>query len=548
MNPRSPRLRCASTLISALLLCFGNERDAAAEPRSKADTPSASQQRQTRASQVERGFFIDQRGRRVAFEPLYEGWFGAQRYELYPLRAILENIGLLGVEVALYWSDPSSNFVDWQFPDLGSKLTSREAFRFDDNLLRTNYVYHPFAGTIHYVTTRANGFGVLPSFAAAAGSSAIYELLLEWKELVSLNDLVVTPFGGTAMGEFFYQLGNYINSEPVDAESHSGVGEVLHEGVEATLGLPRDLHDAIDSPRPPPSVPKDNLGLSSAYFHRFRALAALESIDTPSGPAGPLLGWDLDFALAAMPGFLRVGKFKRSFSNGNFTSFQGRLLFARGAHDSELLFDSHLFGRYEQDVRAAADGKSGYANEVALAVGLDYFTTAARHRGDAYGIVHLLKPTERLWLELGPAQLHFATEAAIDFAAVHSIAYETYAQVYGEEGTKSSLQRHGYAHAWGFSGGALATLAYGGLELGARARFGHYESLEGADRTQEEVTQEMHGTEDILRVSSYLRAEPTRSPFAGKLELAVDSRRSSLREIIGKRRDVRFLTAFGLRF
>jgi hypothetical protein len=351
-----------------------------------------------------------------------------------------------------------------------------------------------------------------------------------------------------AMGEFFYQLGNYLNSEPPSGRSHAGVGEALHQSVKATVGLPRDLHNALDTPGSPPSVPRDNLGLSSAYWHRFRVLGAVETLSNHRGPFGPLLGWDGSFELAAMPGFLRVGQFERAFSNGNFSSFNVRLAFAGGAHDSELSFDSHLFGHYQQDFQAAADGKRGYANEAALGVGLDYLTRSARGQNDAYGVVHLLRSTERVWFALGPLLLNFNLDLAVDFASLHSIAYESYVEPYSPKGSKSSLLRHGYAHSWGFSGGMAAALQMGGLELGARARWGRYESIEGAERYEEDVTRAPHGTETLLGIAAYLRVEPAGSPFSGKVELARDLRFSSLGALDEQQSDNRFLTALGLRF
>jgi hypothetical protein len=535
---KSWKRRAARWLFAAAVALFTlSETAAHAEPAPEIEPETFDQ-----------GFYLDSRGARVPFEPMYERWFGSSRYTLSPVRTVLENIALLGMEASLYWVNWRSSTVDWQYPDLAAKLSSREAFRFDDNLLTTNYVFHPFAGTTHYVVTRANGFGVLGGFAGAVGSSAVYELVLEWKEVVSMNDLVVTPFGGMAMGEFFYQLGNYLNSEPPSGRSHAGVGEALHQSVKATVGLPRDLHNAIDTPRPPPSVPRDNLGLSSAYWHRFRVLAAVESLSNHRGLFGPLVGWDGSFELAALPGFLRVGQFERGFSNGNFTSFNVRLAFAGEAHDSELSFDSHLFGHYQQDFRATAHGKRGYANEAALGVGLDYLTRTANGQSDAYGVVHLLRPTERVWVTLGPLLLNFNLDLAADFAGVHSIAYETYVEPYSPEGSKSSLLRHGYAHSWGFSGGTGAALQADGLELGARARWGRYESIEGAERYEEDVTREPHGSETLLKVAAYLRVEPARSLFSGKVELARDLRFSSLGALDEQRSENRFLTALGLRF
>lgn len=350
------------------------------------------------------------------------------------------------------------------------------------------------------------------------------------------------------MGEFFYQLGNYINSEPSPGRSHAGVVEGLHQGVKTTVGLPRDLHDAIDRPEPPLSVPRDNLGLSSAYYHRFRVTAAEELIATDGDEFGPLVGWDARFELGAMPGFLKLGRFERSFSNGNFTSFSSRLLFASGSHDSELDFDSHLFGHYQQNFAAAAGGKRGYANELALGVGLHYLTQSSPGGSDAYGVVHLLKPVERAWFALGMVELQVAVEAAVDFASIHSLAYPRYVELHGEEGTKSSLLRHGYAHALGMSGAASLALKAGGLELGARTHVGQYGSLDGAERFEEKVTLAPHGTETLFRSVAYLSAEPGGSIVAGRIELSSDWRRSSLGSLDARRKTVRLLSALGVQF
>jgi hypothetical protein len=123
------------------------------------------------AEPAREGFYYVPSGARVPFEPTYEGWLGSGRYQPNYARAVVENGILLLLELGVYWFDPDLNIVDWQFPDVGAKLTSREAFRFDDNLMQTNYLFHSFAGASHYVFTRTNGLGVLGSFGAAALSS-----------------------------------------------------------------------------------------------------------------------------------------------------------------------------------------------------------------------------------------------------------------------------------------------------------------------------------------------------------------------------------------
>ncbi|HVJ21084.1 MAG TPA: DUF3943 domain-containing protein [Polyangiaceae bacterium] len=463
------------------------------------------------------------------------------------MRAGLEHLAVFGLELGIYWFDPDTNVVDWQFPDLQSKLMHREGFRFDDNLMQTNYVFHSFAGATHYVVSRANGFGVAGSFASAVASSAFYELVLEWKEIVSFNDLIVTPFGGSAMGEFFYHLGNYLGSEPVPA-SRSFVGYAAQGGARGIVGGPRLLHDAIDDPASPPWIQPDNLGLSTAYAHRFRVMFARDTFRGSSSRLDGLLAADGEFELAAMPGFLRPGRFGLWYTNGNFTSFNARLGYENGSREVELDFDAHFVGWYAQDLRALSDGVSGHAHEASFGTGMHYVDRILFGERDQYGIIHLARAGQKLWLRSEPLRFELAVDASPDFASVKSQAYDEYAARFGREGTKSSLLRHGYFHGWGLSAGASAKLGVGPVEVGARARHGRYEAIDGAERVQEEVTSEPDGSETITEVGASVGFEPKDAPIVTELEYARTSRNSALSWLSASRTWRRFTAAVGVRF
>ncbi len=81
--------------------------------------------------------------------------------------------------------------------------------------------------------------------------------------------------------------------------------------------------------------------------------------------------------------------------------------------------------------------------------GLRFVSQQLLGREDQFGIVHLFAPVQRLWWRIGPALVTLDADVAPDFASLHSQAYESFAERYGREGTKSSLRRHGYFHGWG---------------------------------------------------------------------------------------------------
>lgn len=481
---------------------------------------------------------------------MYDGFFGSERYRPRYVRAALENAGLLAFEFVLYWWQPASNTIDWQFPDLGAKLTSGESVRFDDNMERTNWTLHPVAGGMHYGFTRANGFGIPASFFAAALSSTLYEAVFEWREVVSINDLIVTPFAGMALGEFLFHLGDYLNSEPVRPrmlDEVVGLGPLGRDVAGGTFGFVRRTHDPGDEPRLP-LLADDSLGYSSAYAHRFRLLAGYDMVANDQGKTGSLAVVSAGAELAAMPGFLRPGRISTWFSNGNFTSMDVRVAFDSDLRDVDLLVDSHLFGHFAQSFDAVAGGMSGSAHELAVHTALHYVDRWLLGRRDTYPMLHLLGPVGTFWIGHGPTMVRLSADVSPDFAAPRSLAYESWSNRFGMQGTKTSLQSHSYYFAWGVSAGASTTVSFHGLTLGARGRYGHYESIDGAERAVEEVTREPHNTDDILELAGTLGYEPPRSVFSVGVTAAHFARLSNMAPVTTVRSDQRVGVAVGLAF
>lgn len=495
-------------------------------------------------------YFIDHAGRRLSFTPTYEAWFGPDRRPRNYIRAGVENGIIFLLELAFYWYDPDANAIDWQFINLESKLSTSDAVRFDDNLMRTNFVYHSFAGNTHYLFTRVNGFGVAESFGVAAASSVLYELVLEWRELASINDMIVTPLGGLSVGEFFNQLGDYLNSEPAhpEVEVRQSLGLLARDAAQVTIGLPRKVHDAFDDAPKPPPLEADNLGLSSAYHHAFRLHLELATAENEKNAKQQMYGIGGSFELTAMPGFLRPGQFERWFYDGNFTASEVRYAFGGRDRDFELRFDTGVAGWYTQHIVSAPGGRRGFANALAIGSGFRYASRDSFGRTDQFGIVHVLRPQEKAWMLLGPARLRLAADLSPDFASLHSAAYEAYAAAYGKDGTRASLARHGYFHGWGISAGAAVGLEVEQASLTGRARYGHYESIDGLERNEEEITRAQHAVESVTDLGARLSLEPADSPVSGYVEAVETLRHSVIGRFHVDRADRRLSVALGLLF
>lgn len=491
--------------------------------------------------------FLDVRGNRVPFSSTYDAWFGRSRYSPNCLGALTENLVIAGLENFVYWFDAASSGVDWQYPDLASKLSSREVFRFDDNLPRTNFLLHPAAGGAHYLFTRVNGFGVPASFGVAAAFSALYELVFEWREVVSINDLVVTPVGGLAFGEFLNQLTGYLNSAPaaVRVSVRRDAGTVVRGLAAGTLGFPRAVRSNTSEPR---ALAKDSLGLSSAYRHDFQALGGVGWVETGADRAERLALFDARAALWAMPGMLRPGRFGTWFWDGNFTRMRLRLGSSDSSRHVDLSFESDLFGYYGQDIGLQSSGVAGGAYTFGATTALRYVDRLWLGRRDIHAALAPLRPSARLWFKRNSSSVEFSGGLGPEFSEIRSLAYETWSAVFGAEGTKSSLRRHGYYHALGLSGHAGVELASGGAALGGAVRYSRYESIDGLERMQEEVTRDVHGTDGVLELSAYLAVQPPQSIAFARLEADWIRRTSEMDPVRVTRSDQRYGILAGVRF
>ncbi|HEX7671010.1 MAG TPA: hypothetical protein VF395_15550, partial [Polyangiaceae bacterium] len=163
-------------------------------------------------------------------------------------------------------------------------------------------------------------------------------------------------------------------------------------------------------------------------------------------------------------------------------------------------------------------------------------------------LIHLLGPAARFWIDRGPVQLRLSADIAPDFAAPYSLAYEEYARAFGEEGAKSSLRAHKYYFSLGASAGVNAAVSISGFSAGVDARYGRYESIDGRERMQEQVTHEEHLHDEILELAGNLSFEPEGTPLALRLETAHFGRRSHMAPFTVRRSDERLGVALGVHF
>ena len=471
------------------------------------------------------GHFVDRRGTTRPFAPEYGTWFKARRPDY--LRAAGEALLLTGLGTAYYWLDPLSNATDWDDPTLGEKL-SGEAVTFDNNLQSTNFILHPIAGATVYGFSRLSGLGVYASFGYGVASSLVWEYLLEWREMVSVNDLVFTSFGGVALGEFLFHMGEYASSAPWNTRFSNQLAAY-------TLGGPHKLHAGTQARYPTTDLPPDSLGFSSAYWHRFAlgyGFGAMQNDDRRSANVHAI---NLGAELVAMPGFLRPGDFEIGFDEGNFTEGGIRLLLDEdGLAEADGRVAAVLVGYFSNQFGPS----EGSAKMIGVSTELRYYDSWRLGRRDGFAFIHLPGPTVGLWARTDKIGVQARSSGSVDFAAIYPVAFEPWAARFGTAGLKSVLAKENYVYAFCGSTRNQVSASIGPFGLGGNADFALCRSIQGLDRTQALVSRDVPSTDLVLELGAFVSA-PKLGPFELRLEADELRRRGSMGRVEAERVDRR---------
>jgi hypothetical protein len=487
------------------------------------------------------GYFFDINGERHPFRPAQAAWFND--YEPKPdyVRAMVEVAIILGLQTISYWARPAANQFDWDDPTFTNRL-NLTAVRFDNNLAFTNFFLHPLSGALSYWFARMNDVSVPISELYAIVASIVWEFALEWREEVSINDLIVTPAGGIPAGAFAAVLSDYLSSTPETPT-------IPKQTAEAVLGFPRLMHPwRVDPNAHAGRLPPDSLGFSSAFWHRFRVGFETSAVSVENRK-DQLNGFQVDGELVSMVGFLQPGRFYKVFAHDNFTEAHFRIGFtSRGNTDVQFRTSATLVGWYSQNFRSVRHGVAGHGVMVGIPYGLRYVERTYAQSHDMFGNVNLFGISSGLWLGFGGLRLRALGDVHYDFGSAHSLAFPQYKLLHPHQELKSVLEIQGYDYGVGPFARMRAEVSIDGVTLGGYFDYGFLRMIGGLDRWEEQNPFETNGHESIFEYGTWLRYEPLRFPFYVTGALDFTSRTSKLVDVTTERLDKRMGASIGLSF
>lgn len=381
---------------------------------------------------------------------------------------LLEQLSVLVPPMAYYWSSTHEQAIDfdmdWDWRSWRRKLTSTDAFILDTNVWEANALRHPLAGYMSYGIGRTNGYSPLASVGMAFGSSVAWEYLVEYKELISINDIVTNTTSAFSIGEPLFQLGRLAD------EPHAG-------------------------------VPRHVLGLAASPYHRVHAWndysswgprgrrwaqlegAAGAGADMHDGTVRSDARVALDLELVTDARYGREGTDVAQFGAGSWNRVVADVRASPDAFTTiRLATETTYRGRYTREIDANGNGRDWF---IGAATGADYLSQYLASEWDSMFVMHLIGPrfATAQWREGRRVMWEVAGYADLGMVDAHVFAPEN---PFPPLPLTNVLQAQGYYYATGVS---LATRLRADsprwtAQLEARAF--QFWSIDGLDRVEME--------------------------------------------------------------
>jgi hypothetical protein len=426
-------------------------------------------------------------------------------------RAWLELAGFQGFSIASYWIRYKTHFLeDWQFKMTFDSQVKRilllQGWRFDSNNFKLNWT-HSLAGSIYYQFSRTNHASWLYSWMMSVVGSTIWECS-EWKEVVSLNDQIMTGLGSFAIGEPWYQVGHYLAHQ-------SGFLWQALSFMNPFLKINHWL-DRKD-PRVRNYVPPG--------WHDFGLAAGVRNLSMAGRPAETAVYFEVHARLTGLPEYGKAGDVRRTFRDTSLSSMSLDYSARNGTADETRFSSSAVpWGSFRQKID---DNLEGYSlivglgssfeyfkkrsfdyydlNPVPVNMGIDLHLEVPRNFTDKLAIVHLAGPVVDWTVFRRGWKLRSVASASFDFGLINAYALNGYSQLHHTppsdtiDGMKTTVLYYGYYYGFGGTLSGRTDLDWGAFRGHALASFGAWGSADSLDRFQVRVTNNAHLSDSRFR-------------------------------------------------
>ncbi|MCL1067663.1 DUF3943 domain-containing protein [Shewanella olleyana] len=379
--------------------------------------------------------------------------------------ALAEVSTLLVIGEVLYLSSEESMEGDFDYEiegDTGQyfvdRIVSNDSWKLDDNKVGMNWG-HTYAGALYYQAFRNYNFNYYESLAGNFVASAVWEVFAEYKEVVSVNDQIVTTFGGAVLGESLLQLSEMLDSKqgwlPTTFASVFNPAKTIKGwfGYDNPQRFNREY-----------AKDKFNIYTGAIYSTKQEADIATTSL---------ILG--LEASIDSVQG---------KFDGLSATPSQVELNMELGISNEGIedwQMDSSVFlGGWTSGENILLDSKNGLNTWfLGPSMGLEYSSLGQDEEEDFYAAINVIGLSAGSQWFVGDVNISIRGDLFADFSMVKPFATKNYRQNGGLFwGTKSVLWEGGYGYALGHTAKLKLEANYKELLLGVKFQSQRWDSID----------------------------------------------------------------------
>jgi hypothetical protein len=219
-----------------------------------------------------------------------------------------------------------------------------------------------------------------------------------------------------------------------------------------------------------------------------------------------LQGLYFDGRFVTMPGYLKPGVWGRFFHTAEFTESEMELVFGGKGSATRVFAETTLLGWHSQQIHRDPSFLSN-AVTVGVPMAYRYRREEAGIWDNRVGVLHFPGLGADLHLQWRDFSFDAGARAHVDFAGINALSNEVWEAAHPDELGKSILRKQGYYYGFGGSVALSAKLRYRSLILEGEVWAGRYESDEGLDRIQEDLTVDQQASDTLRQGSLWLRVE-----------------------------------------
>jgi len=414
----------------------------------------------------------------------------------HKLRGFVEFFSLFAYSGINYNIKYGKFIEDWQYrftwKDQKRRFFTLEAQQFDSNNFGLNW-RHSLAGMIYYEFARSNNLTWWQSALYSVGGSLAWEYMVEWREVISINDNLMTGPGGVVLGESWFQLGKYFFNSP-----HK------FTRILSWLNPFMKINGWFDRKHPlPPYFHSYNPQAQDVYFF----IGYRQSPTSTRAQEVSNLDISFNSRIITRQDYGIPGKVKEKFNQPIYSQLDLEMMYhGKNREELDLMAKVVPLGWFAQNI---SDDKKGYSYYYGLGSALEvyvkrpvvdydaekfavnqpdefHFETPRDFR-DKLGAIHLIGPVFDLVYFARPWYFRLGGEAYLSFGMINSLPLNKYSIDHDIRGMKTTLTYFGYYYALGPALKYRVNLGYNHLRLEGFLEYLYYHSLQGRDRFQNDL-------------------------------------------------------------